>query len=142
MKKIFCLLCLLGLSFTLAGCGTKTLTCTKSETESGMTNEQTMIVKFKKDKPSSATMKMDIKFDDSTKSGVDTMYSILESGFKDQEQDGVKVDTKKTDNSITLKLDIDFAKVKDEDGLDLDFDSASSISEIKEDMEKDGYKCK
>ena len=142
MKKIFCLLCLLGLSFTLSGCGTKTLTCTKSETESGMTNEETMTVKFKDDKPSSATMKMDIKFDDSTKSSVDMMYSLLESGLKEAEQDGVKVDTKKTDNSITVKLDVDFSKVKDEDGLDLDFDSTKSFSEVKEEIEEEGYKCK
>lgn len=145
MKKIFCVLACGFFALCLAGCGkdsTSKLTCTKTSTEDGMTTAEKFNMTFKNDKPATAEMIMDMKFGDDSKQFIDATYSMLESSFKEAEQEGLKITTSKKDESIEVKMDIDFSKVKSTDELDLSIDANENKDSVKKDFEKDGYECK
>lgn len=142
MKKYLYLVCLICVSVVLSGCGTKKLTCTKTSDESGTTTNEKIVINFKNNKPSTTSMEMDMKFSDDQKSYIDMSYSILESTFEEMEEDGVTVDTNKTDDSIKIKMDIDFSKVKDTDDLSIEFDEDDTLENIQKELKDEGYECK
>lgn len=142
MKNKLYLIGIMCCAFLLTGCGTKTLTCTKSETESGSTTEEKIIVKFKKDKVSSANMEMNMKFGEEQKSYIDMSYNILKSTFDSMKEDGLDVKTSKTDDTINVKLDVDFTKIKDADNLSVDIDKSQTYEEVKKELIEQDYKCK
>lgn len=142
MRKSFYMLFLICISVMLSGCGTKTLTCTKETKDNGSTTEEEIIVKFKKDKPITTSMEMNMEFSDEQKDYLDMTYSILESSSKDMEKEGVNIDIKKTDDNINYKMDIDFSKVKDDDNLSISFDKNDNLDSVKEHLEKNNYECK
>ena len=142
MKKFVCILSCSLFALVLTGCGTKTLTCTKTSTEEGMETKENIKVNFKNDKPSTAEMSMEMILDEDTKSYIDLIYSSLESTFEDYEQEGLTIDTDKTDDTVTVKMNVDFSKVESTDELDFDIDADEDFDSVKEDFESDGYECK
>lgn len=142
MKKFICVLSCSLFALILTGCGTKTLTCTKTSTEDGMENKENIKVNFKNDKPLTAEMNMKMVLDEDTKTYADMLYSILESTFEEAEQEGLTIDTEKTNDAIKVKMNIDFNKVESTDELDFDIDADEDFESVKEDFEEDGYECK
>lgn len=143
MKKLSCLFICAFFAFILTGCGnTSTLTCTKTSTEDGMETKENIKVTFEKDKPSKAEMSMDMKFDDDTKDYIDLTYNMLDTALESVEQDGLVIDKEKTDDSIRVKLNVDFSKVESTEELDFSIDSDENKETIKNDFESDGYECK
>jgi len=140
-KFIFCFGCSL-FALVLTGCGSSTLICTKTGTEDGIENKETIKVNFKSDKPATAKMSMEMIFDEENKSYIDLTYSMLESSFDEIKRDGLTIDTKKTDDSIKFEMNLDFEKVEKTDELDFDIDKNETMESIKEEFENDGYKCK
>lgn len=142
MKKFICVLSCSLFALVLTGCGTKTLTCTKTSTDDGMETKENIKVNFKNDKPSTAEMNMKMSFDEDSKSYMGMFYGILESTFANYEQEGLTIETDKTDDEITVKMNVDFNKVESTDELDFDIEADEDFESVKEDLESDGYKCK
>ena len=142
MKKFICVLSCSLFALILTGCGTKTLTCTMNNSDGGMETKESIKVKFKKDKPSTAEMKMEMIFDENSKSYMSMLYNILESSFEDYKQEGVTVNTKKTSDKINVEMNVDFNKVENADELDISIEEDSNFESLKESLESDGYNCK
>lgn len=142
MKKVFCILTCSLFTLFLTGCGTKTLTCTKTSTEAGMVSKENIKINFKNDKPSTSEMSVEMSFDEDTKAYANMIFGMLESTFENYEQDGLNVDINKTDDSIKLKMNVDFSKVKDIDELDINIDLDEDYNDVKEDYLEEGYNCK
>ncbi len=142
MKKFICVLGCCLFALVLTGCGTKTLTCTKTSTEDGMESKENIKVNFKNDKPATAEMSMEMILDEENKTYIDMFYSMLESTFEDYEQDGLTVNTEKTDDAIKVQMNVDFGKVESTEELDFDIDADKDFESVKEDFETDGYECK
>ena len=143
MKKMSYVLICGFLMLFITGCGgTSTLKCTKTSTDDGIETKETINITFESDKPKSAEMSMDMKFDDENKEYIDLTYSMLESSFKESEQDGLKINTEKTDDTIKVKMNVDFTTVKSTDELDLSIDASENMESVKKDFEEDGYECK
>ena len=142
MKRFVCVVSCSLFALVLTGCGSKTLTCTKTGTEDGMETKENIKVTFKNDKPATAEMNMEMILDEDTKSYADMILGMLESTFEEAEQEGLTIDTEKTDDSIKVKMNVDFNKVKSTEELDFDIDSDEDFESVKEDFEEDGYSCK
>lgn len=145
MKKVFGILTCSFFVLCLVGCGnsSSSLTCTKAGSEEdGMTTNEKINVQFKNDKPSTAEMVMDMKFNEESKQYIDVTYSMLDSSFKEMEQEGFSVKTSKKDDSIEVKMNVDFSKVKSTDELDFSIGADENRDSVKKDFEKDGYECK
>ena len=138
MKKFKLLLLAIVGVFVLTGCGGKTLTCTMSESESGMEMKGKIVAKFKDDKATN----------DEVKKSWSMMSSLLKSQYSDKKADGVKVTSKVDDKKYTFNfsVEIDIKKAsKDalkEYGIDSLDAEKSGYDDAKKSLEESGFKCK
>lgn len=139
MKKISFLLMSLVAVFTLTGCGTKTVSCTK--TEDGQ--KQIMAVTFKGNEVTKLSTEMSMEVE---KDQIDDAFSFLQlSANAMQGKPGVKVSTSKDDNSISMKMDLELSKLDKETKETIDFDledTPKGPEEFIKEMTEDGYTCK
>lgn len=149
MKKFKLLLLAIVGIFALTGCGGKTLTCTMSESESGMEMKGKIVATFKKDKVSKVKMTMDAKAtDDSVKKNWSLFANTLKSQYSEKKADGVKVSSKVDDKKYTFSfsLEVDVNKAsKDalkEYGIDSLDAEKSGYDDAKKSLEESGFKCK
>ena len=149
VKKFKLLLLAIVGVFVLTGCGGKTLTCTMSESESGMEMKGKIVAKFKDDKVTNLKMTMDAKAtNDEVKKSWSMMSSLLKSQYSDKKADGVKVTSKVDDKKYTFSfsVEIDTKKAsKDalkEYGIDSLDAEKSGYDDAKKSLEKSGFKCK
>lgn len=143
MKKLLCFGSLLFLCLLMTGCGgNNQLVCTKTNTEDGITTEEKVTVDFKSNRPSTMLMEMNLKLSGEQKNYIDLMYTTLDSTFSEMETEGVDIDTSKKDDSISVKLNIDFSKVKDSDKLDLEVSEDDTYEATREQLIEEGYQCK
>ncbi len=113
--KLFGILAVSVLLITGCGNNEKTLTCTNSEEDSGLKMSQEVTMTFKDDKISYVKMSIDNEAtDDTIIDNWDMFVSILDSQFKESNEDGVKLSTDNdTDNHIyNVSLEIDLEKSK------------------------------
>lgn len=134
----------------VTGCGSeKTLTCSQTQSVSGVDIEQKVVMNFKKDKLSKLKMSVNSKAtSDLVKKNWDVFASTLEKQYNKKSLDGIKL-TKENDKknySYNISIDIDLAKASksslSEYNLSGIANDNSSMAEIKKDAEKDGYTCK
>ncbi len=147
MKNLFKLGALALVLVLVTGCGGskgKTLTCTKSEDETGMKSTQTMKVSFSDDKASKINMTMKMDIDEEYSSYISAFKSMLDSQFENfKSKSGVKYDSKSDKDSITVDLEVDINKLSEEELGALDLDgSTGTYDEVKKALEKDEYTCK
>ena len=147
MKNFFKLGTLALVLVLVAGCGGakgKTLTCTKSEDETGMKTSQTLKVVFKDDKASKINMDMKMDIDEQYASYISTIKSMIDSQFESyKSKDGIKFDSKTSKNTVSVSLEVNLAKFSKDDLAALDLDgSEGTYEEAKKAFEEEGYTCK
>lgn len=144
----------LGLAFVtlLTGCGNqqteKTLTCTSTEKETGMSMEQTISMKFKNDKLNHMKVDVNTKItDDDIKENWEEFTKSMDSQNEETDQDGVSLKITKDDKKYEYKvtLDIDIEKASKEALEDYGFEDlvndTSTLEENKKIAEDDGFTC-
>lgn len=147
--KLFGILAVSVLLITGCGNNEKTLTCTNSEEDSGLKMSQEVTMTFKDDKISYVKMSIDNEAtDDTIIDNWDMFVSILDSQFKESNEDGVKLSTDNdTDNHIyNVSLEIDLEKASDdalaEYNLDGITDENATYEDTKKEAEDSGFTCK
>ncbi len=135
----------------ITGCGNseKTLTCTNSEEDSGLTMSQEVTMTFKDDKISNVKMSIDSEAtDDTIIDNWDMFASMMETQFEESNKDGVKLSTNNDTNKhiFNVSLEIDLEKASDdalsEYGLDGIADESATYEDTKKEAEDSGYTCK
>lgn len=134
----------------ITGCGNqKTLTCSMSEEDDGLSMNQELNVVYEEDKIANVRMSMDAKItDDQYQEYWDMFVSMMESQYEEKNADGIKVSTKSNDDNYTfnITLDIDLEKASADDLATYDLedlaDETATYEELKEQLEESGYTCK
>lgn len=122
--------------------GTKTVTCTKSQNQTGLNLQVKMTTKFRNNKLNSLSMVFDSKLDDNYASYLDSYYDSMKEQFSTYENiNGVKVNISKGTNNVSVKMDA--TKEGAEKVFDTTFSNSSNESPksfIKA-AEADGFTC-
>ena len=147
--KLFGILAVSVLFITGCGNSEKTLTCTMSEEDDGLSMEQTVDLSFSDDKVTNVKMSIDTKITDSTyQENWDMFVSMMESQYEESSANGIKVTTKNnSDNyTYTISLDANLEEASEEDlsnyGLDTFTEEGITYEETKQEAEDAGYTCK
>lgn len=119
----------------------KTLSCSMSEEQSGMTMESTFDLKYQGKKLKEMDMKMEIDLGEYSEYK-DMLVSQFESQFSDKfdeiNKDGGKASLKTTDDSIVINISASRSGVS----TMLSVDDDKSYDEMKKQIEDIGYTCK
>ena len=131
----------------VSGCGSsgsKVLTCTMSENQSGMKMTNTAKITFNSKEATKINLNIDVNLDDSMKSYASMIASSVESQFSElKDQKGVTVKSNTKGSKVTLTIDADLTKMSDKAKEALNLDGATgTYKEAKKDLEKAGFKCK
>lgn len=134
----------------LVGCNSKSsdtgkiLSCESSNTVGSALSEQSYKVYFNDDKVENLSININIflnEQDDITRDNLESDVSKAFDSYKNR--DGVSYSSNIKDNGFTVKLDIYFNKLSDEDKASISIiDSQKSYDEIKSEFESDGFICK
>lgn len=153
MKKLKVLLLVVMVAIMTTGCGKeKTLTCSNTQSESGVSMEQKVTLTFNNNKVNHMAISMDAKADsDLIKQGWSTFATTLETTYKDQNKEGVKVTTKNDDKNyvfnITFDIDLKTASKESLNAYGVGSlygiaDQKSNIDDVKKAAEASGFSCK
>lgn len=149
MKKFRILACSLVAVLVLTGCGNKTLTCTKTESNSGLDMTQEISIKFKGKKVTNMKVSVDSKATtDTIKNNWDMFVGILDAQYPESNEEGVNITTQNNADKHTYKvsIDIDLNKASESALEEYDLDGVadvnSDIKTVKAAAEKSGYTCK
>lgn len=142
MKKgIFCMIGML----CLTGCGTKTLNCSMiNDANEELKMTQNIITTYKKDALTRMDMRIIVDFSDNYASYSDDLEKNLKETYKDYEgKKGIQIDTKRKDKKVTLTFMADLEKMDNDTKKDFNLvGTGEKISEVKADLEQQGYTCK
>ena len=145
MKKGVLFTALVASCVLLSGCGTKTLSCSKTEKDSGFSAEETIKAKFVGNEVTNVSLNMTMTLDDEFKDNKDLFISMLEEQFTNyKNKDGLKFEIKsKSDTEIDLTMDADLKKMSDDNKKELDLiDTKGSYDATKKELEDQGFTCK
>ncbi len=137
----------------VTGCGSngseKTLTCTVSEEQGGMVQEQTIAMTFKNDKINRLTMDLDNRLTDkSLQDEWEQFTELMDSQKTETKEDGISMKVSKDDKNYSYKitLEVDLNKAKKDDletyGLSELVGDDSTLEDVQKSAESDGYTCK
>ena len=147
--KLFGILAVSVLFITGCGNSEKTLTCTMSEEDDGLSMEQTVDLSFSDDKVTNVKMSIDTKITDSTyQENWDMFVSTMESQYEESSANGIKVTTENdSDNyTYTITVDANLEEASEDDlsnyGLDAFTEEGITYEETKQEAEDAGYTCK
>ena len=147
--KLFGILAVSVLFITGCGNSEKTLTCTMSEEDDGLSMEQTVDLGFSDDKVTNVKMSIDTKITDSTyQENWDMFVSMMESQYEESSANGIKVTTENdSDNyTYTITVDANLEEASEDDlsnyGLDAFTEEGITYEETKQEAEDAGYTCK
>jgi len=144
MKKVL----FVGLFCTLilTGCGGKTLTCTMSEEEDGMTMSNEMKFTFDKEgeKITKGSVVFDVEVDEEYAEYLDELEEDLKDEFEDIEDFAdVKLKTKNNSFSVEIKYSTkDLSEDELEELYYADIYDDVTYEELKEELEDSGFTCK
>ena len=143
MKKALMGLAAVALTFILTGCGTETLTCTMSQSETGMKMDQKAVITFEDNEVTNINKNVDVNVDETYSSYVDFMKSMLEEQFKSYSDNGGKVNIDSENNKISIKIDMDVKNMTDDQKKNLDLEDVYGTKDAtKKELESQGYTCK
>ena len=149
MKKIV----LLGIGifslFCLTGCnvGTKTLTCTITETEDDITTTQIMTSTFKDGKLSKVNVNLEMILGEIYDGYIETAMQSVDQQFADLEKaEGVTYDSSMNleENKITVNVNADITRMDENTKILLNIQDANAeetYEESKTYFENNGYTC-
>ena len=137
MKNVKILLAVVAVGVFLTGCGKKeTLTCTNTQTASGVSMDQKVEVTFNG---------KDVEY---IKKNWSVFASTLDKQYPNEDKNGIKVTTKNNKDKytydISIEIDLNKADKKSLSKYNLgDIANAKgSLKEVKESAEKSGFTCK
>ncbi len=146
MKRFF-LLCF---SFLfLVGCNSKStnnskvLKCSSTKTVGSTVSIQDYEMIFKKEKLDRLSMSIDVTLDNPDDVTRDNLESEVSNAFADyKNRDGVSYSSNVKDNGFSIKLDVNFGKLSDQDKASISIiNSEKSYDEIKAEFESDDFSC-
>ena len=135
----------------ITGCGNseKTLSCSMSEEDDGISMEQTVDLNFSDDKVTNVKMSINTKVTDSTyQENWDMFVSMMESQYEETSTDGIKVTTENDSDNYTFIISVDAnlekasKEVLSDYGLDTFTEEGITYEETKQEAEDAGYTCK
>ncbi len=151
VKKINLMIIGLASLTLLTGCGKKeeTLVCTNNQTQSGISMDQEITMKFVSNKVSSVKMVVDTKaVEDTIKENWSVFASTMDKQYKDKKEEGItlKVENNNKEYTYKVSLDVDLNKVSEKSLAEYDLSSIAkskeNLKEVQKSAEKDGFKCK
>lgn len=143
MKKIMMTLVAVVMMFVLTGCGTETLTCTMSQTQTGMTMDQEMNATFVNNEVTKMDINIKAELDEAYVSAMDQIKSSVEANLKQYKDNGGKVEITSEGNVINAKVDFDLSKMSKDQKKKLNMvDVYGTKSATAKELEKQGYTCK
>ncbi len=150
MKNVKILLAVVAVGVFLTGCGKKeTLTCTNTQTASGVSMDQKVEVTFNGKDVEYIKMNVDSKATtDVIKKNWSVFASTLDKQYPNEDKNGIKVTTKNNKDKytydISIEIDLNKADKKSLSKYNLgDIANAKgSLKEVKESAEKSGFTCK
>lgn len=145
MKKV--LLGGLVCTLFLTGCGGKTLTCTRSEEESGMKVSEEIKLTFDKEgkEVNKGSFKAQFEVSEEYSSKMSDFEEYVKEEFAEVEENGAKVKIETKSNKLTVGISYDASKLTEDQKDELYYDDLyydGSYDEAKEDLEDSGYTCK
>jgi len=150
MKNLKILMAVLFCGILLTGCGKEeTLTCTNTQSASGVKMDQEVSITFNGKKVKNIKMTVDSKATtDVIKENWDVFASTLDKQYKKKDSDGIKVETtnNKDKYSYVIDIEIDLDKANKDSLAEYNLSSIAnakgSKKEVKESAEKSGFTCK
>ena len=127
----------------LTGCGnTKTLVCTQTQDENGMSMTTEMNVTFKNDEASEFTMTADMEVEDTYKDYMDQFKSIMEESFSSFKENGIDVTIDSKDTTVTATISANFDEMTEDEKEEIGFTSSdNSYDSVKQSLEDSGFTC-
>ena len=127
----------------LTGCGnTKTLVCTQTQDENGMSMTTEMNVTFKNDEASEFTMTADMEVEDTYKDYMDQFKSIMEESFSSFKENGMDVTIDSKDTTVTATISANFNEMTEDEKEEIGFTSSdNSYDSVKQSLEDSGFTC-
>lgn len=127
----------------LTGCGnTKTLVCTQTQDENGMSMTTEMNVTFKNDEASEFTMTADMEVEDTYKDYMDQFKSIMEESFSSFKENGMDVTIDSKDTTVTATISANFDEMTEDEKEEIGFTSSdNSYDAVKQSLEDSGFTC-
>ena len=141
MKKRLYIIVLLLVVVSLTGCGSKTLTCTKTSKESIYTLDEKIVAKYGLVNLKSVEIHQEMDIKDNSLITASMLEKTISSKFKDLKENGAKVNVSSKDNKVIVDISIDSSKVSKDDLNNL-YDSEVSLEDAKKSSKKIGYTCK
>ena len=139
MNKKILFLCLFSL-FLFTGCTSK-VTCTMNSSETGRKVSTTLKITFKGDKVHTLDENSVFTFNKDYLSTIDVVYDAMNEGYKKYDEDpGIKINTSKEKDTITVKIKIipEKQKTTSDNIIDVQLSKPDLIKEL----ETEGYTCK
>ena len=141
MKKRLYIIVLLLVVVSLTGCGSKTLTCTKTSKESIYTLDEKIVAKYGLVNLKSVEIHQEMDIKDNSLITASMLEKTISSQFKDLKENGAKINVSSKDNKVIVDISIDSSKVSKHDLNNL-YDSEVSLEDAKKSFKKLGYTCK
>ena len=130
----------------LTGCGskTKTLTCTKEETATGMNIKQTVNVNFKKSDVAQLKILETITVEEAYTTYIEELKDVFESQFANyNDKKGISMNTELKDRNIEISIVADFKEMDDAAKASLDIvNTKANYDDMKKTFENQSYTCK
>lgn len=142
MKKILMFLVAVVAMFCLTGCGTETLKCTMSQSQTGMSMDQKVDATFVNNEVTKMNMKIDVTLEESYAKHADLIKNTLEDQYKIFSDNGGKVNISGEGNIINIGIDLDVKNMTDKQLKNLNMgDIYGTKSATAKELEKQGYTC-
>ncbi len=145
MKKIILSGALFVGALALSGCGTETLSCSKTDESSFYDMKQEIKATFDGNKTKSVEAIMTMNVDNTYKDYMDTLKTSIEEEMADyKEKYGVETNLDVKDTTIKYSMKADSSKITDEAKSLFGFDTSANQSKdaAKKTLEDEGYTCK
>lgn len=133
----------------LVGCksksgSTKMLECNSTNSVGSTTSEQNYKIYFDSDKVEKLSIGIDVSLseqDDVTRDNLESDVSKAFESYKNRP--GISYSSNVKDNGFSVKLDINFDKLSEEDKANISLiNSEKSFDDIKVELEGNGFSCK
>jgi len=150
MKNGKILVAIFAVGVLLTGCGKKeTLTCTNTQTASGVKMNQEVVIDFNGKTVENIKMTVDSEATtDIIKKNWDVFASTLDKQYKEKDANGIKVTTTNNKDKYTYKIaiEIDLAKADKKSLAEYNLSSIANakgkLSDVKKSAEDSGFTCK
>lgn len=140
----------LGSLIFLTGCGSKVsdnskvLECNSTNTVGSTLTEEVYKIHFDGDKVDKFSMNINVTLNETDDVTRDNLENEVNSAFGNyKNRDGISYSSNIKDNGFTVKMDINYSKLSDDDKAYITIiNSEKSYDDIKVELENSGFSCK